>query len=224
MKFQVPSDVLADSVAWAARTLPTRPSSPVLSGILITATDSGLELSTFDYETSAKAIISAEIFEPGETLVSGRLLADICRSFPAKNVEVTLQETKLVLTCGSARFSLPIMPVSEYPALPNLPEAKGEISSAEFATSVTQAVTASGRDDMLPVLTGVRLEFNESNISMLATDRFRLSSRDISWSPAIPGLDMAALVPAKVLSETAKSLTTSEKITISLATDRKSVV
>ena len=51
MKFRVDRDVLADAVAWAARSLPVRPSVPVLSGLLIEASDDGLVLSTFDYET-----------------------------------------------------------------------------------------------------------------------------------------------------------------------------
>ncbi|HEX3295584.1 MAG TPA: DNA polymerase III subunit beta, partial [Nocardioides sp.] len=90
MKFRVDRDVLADAVAWAARSLPVRPSVPVLSGLLIEASDDGLVLSTFDYETSARATLSAEVSDEGKALVSGRLLSDICRSLPAKPVEMTL--------------------------------------------------------------------------------------------------------------------------------------
>ena len=80
MKFRVDRDVLADAVAWAARSLPVRPSVPVLSGLLIEASDDGLVLSTFDYETSARATLCAEVSDEGQALVSGRLLSDICRS------------------------------------------------------------------------------------------------------------------------------------------------
>src|SRR5204862_98842 len=76
-----------------------------------------------------------------------------------------------------------------------------------FAHAVSQAVTAAGRDDMLPVLTGVRLEIDGPRISLLATDRFRLSQRELDWSPRTPDESLAALVPAKVLGETARSLT-----------------
>ena len=68
MKFRVDRDVLADAVAWAARSLPVRPSVPVLSGLLIEASDDGLVLSTFDYETSARATLSAETSSIGNSL------------------------------------------------------------------------------------------------------------------------------------------------------------
>ncbi len=222
MKFRVERDVLADAVAWTARALPLRPSAPVLAGLLIEAgtidgTD-GLRLSTFDYETSARATLNADVSAEGSALVSGRLLADICRSLPNKPVDVAIDGPKVTLTCGSARFSLQTMPVADYPSLPEMPEARGTVKSELFAHAVAQAVTAAGRDDMLPVLTGVRLEMDGSSIAMLATDRFRLAQRELEWEPGAPDLSAAALVPAKVLADTAKSLTGGSEITIALST------
>lgn len=217
MKFRVERDVFADAVAWAARSLPVRPSSPVLAGLLIEASDSGLVLSTFDYETSARADLTAEVSDEGSALVSGRLLADICRSLPAKPIEMQLEGPRVSLVCGSARFSLQTMPVDDYPKLPQMPAATGTVSSNDFAHAVAQAVTAAGRDDMLPVLTGVRIEIDGSTMSLLATDRFRLSHRELTWNPHTPDASVAALVPAKVLGDTAKSLTSGAEVTIALS-------
>ncbi len=226
MKFRVERDVLADAVAWTARALPIRPSAPVLAGLLIEAgsfengtgaAGEGLQLSTFDYETSARATLDADVSEEGRALVSGRLLADICRSLPNKPVEMSIEGTKVTLTCGSARFSLQTMPVEDYPTLPQMPEARGTVSSSVFAHAVAQAVTAAGRDDMLPVLTGVRLELDGDSIAMLATDRFRLSQRELTWTPSAPDIDSAALVPAKVLADTAKALVGGNEISIALS-------
>ncbi len=221
MKFRVERDVLADAVAWTARALPLRPSAPVLAGLLIEAGSfegsDGLQLSTFDYETSARATLNADVSAEGRALVSGRLLADICRSLPNKPVEMSIDGAKVTLTCGSSRFSLQTMPVEDYPSLPTMPESRGRVPSEAFAHAVQQAVTAAGRDDMLPVLTGVRLEMDGSSISMLATDRFRLSQRDLEWNPGTPDLSTAALVPAKVLADTAKSLTGGTEISIALS-------
>jgi DNA polymerase-3 subunit beta len=143
VKFRVDRDVLADAVAWAARSLPVRPSAPVLAGLLIDASDEGLVLSSFDYETSARATLKADVSDEGRALVSGRLLADICRSLPAKPVEMVLDGTRVSLTCGSARFSLQTMPVEDYPTLPDMPAATGTVQSDEFSHAVAQAVTAS---------------------------------------------------------------------------------
>jgi DNA polymerase III subunit beta len=217
VKFRVERDVLADAVAWAARSLPVRPSVPVLAGLLIEATDDGLVLSTFDYETSARATLTAQVSDEGRALVSGRLLADICRSLPDKPVDMALDGARVSLTCGSARFSLQTMPVEDYPTLPDMPAATGTVDAEAFAHAVAQAVTAAGRDDMLPVLTGVRIEIDGSTISLLATDRFRLSHRELDWNPRTPDESAAALVPARVLGDTAKSLTAGGEVTIALA-------
>jgi DNA polymerase-3 subunit beta len=221
VKFRVERDVLADAVAWTARALPIRPSAPVLAGLLIEAGSfdgaDGLQLSTFDYETSARATLNADVSEEGTALVSGRLLADICRSLPNKPVEMSIEGPKVTLTCGSARFSLQTMPVDDYPTLPQMPEARGTVPSQAFAAAVSQAVTAAGRDDMLPVLTGVRLELDGDSISMLATDRFRLSQRELTWSPGASDIDAAALVPARVLADTAKALTGGSEISIAMS-------
>ncbi|CAA9321782.1 MAG: DNA polymerase III beta subunit [uncultured Nocardioidaceae bacterium] len=219
MKFSVERDVLTDAVAWAARSLPLRPSAPVLAGLLVETDDSGdgLVLSTFDYETSARATVPASVQDDGKALVSGRLLADICRSLPNKPVHMALDGAKVVLTCGQAKFTLQTMPVDEYPTLPAMPESSGTVSSELFAQAVGQAVTAAGRDDMLPVLTGVRIEIDGEMMSLLATDRFRLSLRELTWNPDATDAEANALVPARVLADTARALTAGSTVTIALA-------
>ncbi|MGI8614130.1 MAG: DNA polymerase III subunit beta [Nocardioidaceae bacterium] len=216
MKFRIERDVLADAVAWTARSLPSRPSVPVLAGLLIEATADGLSLSGFDYETSTQATLAAEVADEGTVLVSGRLLADICRSLPDRPVEVTRDGTKVSVVCGTARFSLQTMPVEDYPTLPSMPTASGTVSSDVFSQAVAQAVSAAGRDDMLPLLTGVRMEIEGASVSLMATDRFRASLRDISWSPEQSDSSLHALVPARVLAETAKSLAPGTELSLAV--------
>lgn len=217
MKFRIERDTLADAVAWTARSLPTRPSVPVLAGMLIESTDDGLTLSGFDYETSTRATLPAEVSADGRALVSGRLLAEICKSLPPKPIDVSLDGTKVTVICGNARFSLQTMPVEEYPQLPDMPSSSGSVKSDLFATAVSQAVAAAGRDEMLPLLTGVRLEMEGAAISLMATDRFRASLRDLDWFPEEGDISANALVPARVLGETARALTSGSDITIAIA-------
>jgi DNA polymerase-3 subunit beta len=220
VKFRVERDVLAEAVAWAARSLPARPPVPVLAGLMLDATpDNGgrLVLSSFDYEVSARVEVAADISEPGVALVSGRLLADISRSLPARPVEVSTDASKVVVTCGSSRFTLLTLPVEDYPSLPEMPGASGSLRGEEFAAAVAQVAVAAGRDDTLPVLTGVRLEIEGETVTMAATDRYRLAVRDLPWTPEQSGLSAIALVPARTLSETAKSLATADKVTVALA-------
>ncbi len=217
MKFRIDRDVLADAVSWTARSLPNRPSVPVLAGLLLSTQNNELTLSGFDYETSTRATLPADVTEDGQALVSGRLLAEIVKALPPKSVDVELDGAKVRVSCGSARFNLQTMPVDEYPRLPDMPASTGTVDASEFATAVSQASAAAGRDDMLPLLTGVRLELEGSTVSLLATDRFRASLRDLTWFPESSDVSAHALVPAKVLSDTARSLTAGKDITIAIA-------
>lgn len=218
MKFRIDRDALADAVAWTARSLPTRPTVPVLAGLMVESTDGGIALSGFDYETSARSTVDADVADEGRALVSGRLLADICKSLPSRPVDVSVDGTKVSLVCGSSRFSLQTMPVEDYPQLPAMPTASGTVSSDAFATAVAQAVAAAGRDDVLQLLTGVRIELDGSTISLLATDRFRASLRELSWFPENPDTSATAVVPARSLSEIAKSFTSGGELTMAIAT------
>ena len=217
MKIRVERDVLAEAVAWTARSIPTRPGTlPQLSGVLVTTGTDGLTMSGFDYETSARVTIPADVADDGQVLVSGRLLADISRALPNKPVDVSLDGTKLAVTCGSSRFSLQTMPVEDYPALPEMPEVAGTVDGEVFAAAVSQAVTAAGRDDMLPVLTGVKIEIEGPTLSLLATDRFRLSLRELQWHPEQSELTSTALVPARVLADVARSLSGGGQLSVAL--------
>ena len=205
LKFRLVREDFADAVAWVARILPTRPTVPVLSGVLLTGSDAGLTISGYDYEVSAEVQVSAEIASPGSVLVSGRLLSDITRALPAKPVDVSVEGTRASLICGSARFSLPTMAVEDYPALPALPEDTGVISSELFAEAIGQVAVAAGRDDTLPMLTGIRVEISGEKVVLAATDRFRLAVRELTWSTESADIEAAVLVPAKTLAEAAKA-------------------
>jgi DNA polymerase III subunit beta len=216
VKIVLERDVLADAVAWTARALPARPTVPVLAGIRLQAADD-LVLSSFDYDVSAQATVPVTTEQPGSALVSGRLLAEISRSLPAKPVHISAEAGRAVLTCGSATFTLLTMPEEEYPALPEMPPPAGTVGSDAFATAVSQSATAAGRDDTLPALTGVRIEIEGDTLTMVSTDRYRLAVRELRWTPARPDLSAAVLVPARALVETARSLTSSAQVSIALA-------
>ncbi|WP_406284539.1 DNA polymerase III subunit beta [Embleya sp. NBC_00896] len=221
MKFRVERDVLADAVAWTARSLPARPAVPVLAGLLLEAAEQRLTLSSFDYEVSARGGVEAEVDEPGRVLVSGRLLADISKSLPNRPVEFSTDGAKVTVVCGSARFTLPTLPVEDYPALPDMPTAAGSVPGDIFAAAVAQVAIAAGRDDTLPMLTGVRVEIEGDTVTLAATDRYRLAVRQFLWKPEADGLSSAiALVPAKTLNDTAKSLTHGDSVQIALSGDK----
>ncbi|EUA63754.1 DNA polymerase III, beta subunit [Mycobacteroides abscessus 1948] len=184
--------------------------------MLLTAHDTGLTLSGFDYEVSAQVKVPAEVAAAGNALVSGRLLSDITRSLPNKPVDVALEGTRLLISCGSAKFSLPSMPVEDYPALPSLPEETGALGADVFSEAIGQVAVAAGKDDTLPMLTGIRVEINGDTVVLAATDRFRLAVRELNWTSGSGETSAAVLVPAKTLSEAAKSASSGSDVQLAL--------
>ncbi len=218
MELRVERDALADAVVWTARSLPARPPMQVLLGLLLEAGDEGLAVSGFDYEVSSRITVPAQIGDAGRVLVPGRLLSDIVRALPAQPVDLRLEGSRVVLTCGAARFTLPTMQVEDYPSLPDMPATAGALESDVFASAVQQVALAAGKDDTLPVLTGVRVEIDGESLTLAATDRYRLAVRSLPWRPADPGLTTTALVPARTLAEVAKALTAGPEVAVALAT------
>ncbi|RMI42131.1 DNA polymerase III subunit beta [Streptomyces triticirhizae] len=217
MKIRVERDVLAEAVAWAARSLPARPPVPVLAGLLLKAEGGALSLSGFDYEVSARVSVEVDVEDEGTVLVSGRLLADICRSLPNRPVEISSDGVRVTVVCGSSRFTLHTLPVEEYPALPQMPTATGTVSAEVFASAVSQVAIAAGRDDTLPVLTGVRVEIEGDTVTLASTDRYRFAVREFLWKPEVADVSAVALVPAKTLLDTAKSLSGGDTVSLALA-------
>jgi DNA polymerase-3 subunit beta len=217
VKIRVERDVLAEAVAWAARSLPARPPAPVLAGLLLKSEEGQLSLSSFDYEVSARVSVDAEVEEEGTVLVSGRLLADICRALPNRPVEISTDGVRATVVCGSSRFTLHTLPVEEYPALPQMPGATGTVPGEVFASAAAQVAIAAGRDDTLPVLTGVRIEIEGDTVTLASTDRYRFAVREFLWKPENPEASAVALVPAKTLLDTAKALTSGDSVILALS-------
>ena len=217
MKFTIEQNKLVDVVNWVSRSLSTRPIQTALLGIVIDADVNKVVLSGSDLETASRATTDAEVSTPGKVLVPGKLLADISRSLPNKPVTIQLDGTRVLVNAGSAKFTLPVLPINEYPNLPEMPEALGTIDADLFNQAVAQVSTAAGKDDSLPSLTGVHVEVNGENITMAATDRYRLAVRELTFSPARPNTEAVALVRARTLHDAAKTLATAKNVNIALA-------
>ena len=138
--------------------------------------------------------------------MSGRLLADICRSLPSAPVDVETDGNKVTLTCRRSSFHLATMPEAEYPPLPALPTISGTVPGRFVCPGGIRGIIAASKDDTLPILTGVRMEIEDDLITLLATDRYRLAMREVPWKPVTPGISTSALVKAKTLNEVAKTL------------------
>ena len=203
MKFQADREVLSDAVSFLVRLLSPRPQLPQLSGVMIEATKDEVVLSIFDYEVAARVKIAAAVEAPGKVLVQARLLSEIVSKLPALSVSLVIDETRLQVTSGSSKFSLSSMATTDYPDTPDFPAATGKVSASEFTNSVAKVASAASREEVTPVLTAVMIQADAKNLTMVATDRFRVAVKSLPWTGK--AIDRDVLIPARVLNEIAKT-------------------
>jgi DNA polymerase III subunit beta len=204
MKLTTQPGTLAAAVKFAARALTARAAYPILGGLKITAADGGAEVAAFDYETSARARIDADVGEPGTVLTPGRLLTGIAAQLPRQPVELASDGAALTVTAGRTRYTLRLLPADDYPALPELAAPAGQADAAEFAAAVRQVVVAASRDDTLPALCAIQVTFTADAIIMVATDRYRAALRELPWQPSGDQLPPPVLIPAPALADVAR--------------------
>jgi len=222
MKFQADREVLIDAVSFVVRLLSPKPQLPQLSGVLINAEAGTVTFSVFDYEVAAKVTVQAATETEGKVLVQARLLSEIVSKLPGDSVSLELQDSRMLVKSGSSKFSLSSMSLAEYPNIPEPPSASGKISSEEFAESVAQVSVAASREEVTPVLTAVMLTVSDKEMALVATDRFRVAVKNVSWKGS--GSEQEILIPARVANEIAKTFSHENEVEIGLAEGDKLMV
>ena len=222
MKFQADREVLSDAISFVVRLLSPKPQLPQLSGVMIDATNNQVTLSIFDYEVTAKVSISAAVDQPGKVLVQARLLAEIVSKLPSDSVSMALNESRVQVSSGSSKFSLSAMSTSDYPETPGTSSASGKVAASDFAHAVAQVAVAASREEVTPVLTAVMISTKAKNISLVATDRFRVAVNSTSWQGS--ELDRDILIPAKVISEIAKTFSQEGDLEIGFGIDERDMI
>ena len=199
----------ADALAAASRAVPTRPTMPVLMGVLLEADGDGLRITGTDQETTVRAKIPAAVETGGKALIPGRLLANIAARLPNKPIRIESDAGSAIISAGRTRFEIPEIPIDNYPPLAATPEEVGSIDGDLLASMVKGVGVAAGTDVTLPMLTGIQIVAEDGLMTMAATDRFRLAVRRCDWE----GGNFTVLAPAKPLAEALKYLT-GETVTI----------
>ncbi|CAN5302444.1 DNA polymerase III subunit beta [soil metagenome] len=204
MKFRAERSEFADAAMWALRTVGARATLPALSGVKLEVSGDRLSLSSTDLEIASELSVAVQADRDGMALVPGRLLGDVVRSLPNAAVSAEVDGDRLHLVCGRAQFALRLMPVEDFPALPQISEqaAIAVMKAEEFARTVAQVARASSTDDARPVLTGVSLEASAGSLTAAATDSYRLAVRTVPWDA---GAETTALVPRRALDEARRS-------------------
>ncbi|MCW2903967.1 MAG: polymerase subunit beta [Streptosporangiaceae bacterium] len=204
--FTIPAGVLAAAADWAVRAAPAKTVIPIMQGILVDAGDQ-VTVSGFDYECRATVTVEPiAVATPGRFLVPGAFFAAVTKS-ATKGDDLRLEAagSSLTVTAPRARWEVPLMPLEEYPALPDPGEPVGTVDAEVFQRALRRVISAASLDQTLPMLTGVKITADDEYLEMAATDRFRLTAARIPWKPGKPGQKLDVLISGQILKLTGRA-------------------
>jgi DNA polymerase III subunit beta len=225
LKLTAKREDLVAKLSIVSRAVSTRAATQALSGILLEAGAGGVTLSATDLEMGLRTGLDAEVEGEGAVLLPGRLLAEIARSLAGQSVEIETREAEgdVEIRSAGSSFHLRVLPAEDFP---RFPEEEGEplkIPAAALASTVELVARAASRDDMRPVLTGVFVTASGKEMTMVATDSYRLAVKRTELESEIGG-ELEANVPARALRELARLLAAEGAESVSVALLRNQAV
>ncbi len=218
MKLTIPRDEFVSKLSIVSRAVSTRAMTQALAGLLLTASDDGVLLSATDGEMGMRTKLDAEVAAPGSVLLPGRLLAELARSLAAPSVEIEARDAErdVEIRSGSSNFHLHVLPVEDFPKLPDETEQPLKIPARALAETIDLVANAASRDDMRPVLTGVLVTASGEEMTMVATDSYRLAVKRTALEGGVGG-ELEANIPARALRELARVVPDGEgEVSVSL--------
>ena len=210
MKFTVNKSDITEAVSNIQRAVSTKTSIPALEGILLSATETGLELCAYDLELGITTVIPAFVMEPGKAVLSAKLFSDIVRRTPAETVTVSVDEKNMAtLESGYSRFSIIGIPAEEFPELPKLSDSTQiSLPGALLKSMIRQTLFAIAESDAKPIHQGSLFSLENGILDVVRVDGYRLAVRR---EPVDFSEDLSFVVPGKTLSELLKLIKDSEE-------------
>ncbi len=210
MKFTVNKSDITEAVSNIQRAVSTKTSIPALEGILLSATETGLELCAYDLELGITTVIPAFVIEPGKAVLSAKLFSDIVRRTPAETVTVSVDEKNMAtLESGYSRFSIIGIPAEEFPELPKLSDSTQiSLPGALLKSMIRQTLFAIAESDAKPIHQGSLFSLENGILDVVSVDGYRLAVRR---EPVDFSEDLSFVVPGKTLSELLKLIKDSEE-------------
>ncbi len=205
MKITTSRQALLDALLVVSRAVSARAALQALSGILFTTDDGGARLRATDMELGLEVGLDGEVEGGGSVVLPGRLLVEVARSLPEGSVTLALREAErdVEISAGSSRFHLRTLPADDFPRFPDAEGDPVELPAAPLRDTINRVARAASRDEARPVLTGVLVTVEGSELTMVATDSYRLAVKRTQLESGVPER-LEANVPARALRELAR--------------------
>lgn len=207
MKFTCEKALLVSALSVAGRTVAQRSTIACLEGILLRASEDGLELTGYNLETGITVTVGADVTDAGECVMPARLFSDIIRKMPDEEITVTVDEKMQVSVRGGvSSFRITAMDSDDYPELPNVRTELGvTMPQSVLREMISGTIFSVSENQARPIHTGCLFEIDGNRFDLVAVDTIRLARR--SWDSEEPlGEHRRFVVPAASLREVEKIL------------------
>jgi DNA polymerase-3 subunit beta len=206
MKITADREAFLGQLQLASRVASTRSAIQALSGVQLLAAEDGCELRATDMDVSLRVPVEARVLRPGSVVLPARLLLDVARSLPASEVSLELRpaEQDVELISASATFQIRTLRSEDFPPFPD-PDPGSAVSMPveSFIQTATLVAGSASRDETRPVLTGILVSASGQELSMVATDSYRLSVKETTLASSLSSA-FEVNVPARALQELAR--------------------
>ncbi len=225
LKLSIARTDLVAAAGLVGRAVSSRATLPALGGIQLDAGERGLTLRATDLELSLTREAGGTIESPGTVLLPARLFGDVVRALPEGPVTLVYRSDQrdVELSAAAARFHLRTLAGDDFPRLPQLDGDTVSLPASPLARTIELVARAASRDEVRPILTGVLVVAEESTLTMVATDSYRLSVKH-SQLDELVAARLEANVPAKALRELARIAVQEGAERVDIALGRNQVV
>jgi DNA polymerase-3 subunit beta len=220
MKLSIARSELLEALNVVSKGMSSRSTLPILSGVLLSASEGVLSLQSTDLEVSVKHACPALIEDEGQTVIPGKLLGDIVRSLPEAAVTLETDGEVVVVRCLQSSFTVRTLNPNDFPKFPQIDiEKTVSLPASTMSLMVKKVSKAVSRDETRAVLTGVLLVIEGPQLRMVATDSYRLAvAESLIDQPASE--DMEVVIPGRALEEAIRLASTSSKVVLGITANQ----
>ena len=212
MKAIIERSTLLKSLSHVQSVVERRNTIPILSNVLIEASDNGsLRLTATDLDLQIVESVHAQVESAGATTVSAHTLFEIARKLPeGSEVLLNAADGKMQVVAGRARFNLQTLPRDDFPVIAegDLPTAF-ELPAASLVQIIDKTRFAISTEETRYYLNGIFFHVAEDNgvpvLKAAATDGHRLARVTLPRPDGADGMP-DIIVPRKCVGEVRKLL------------------
>ena len=215
MKFTVSQSALARALSVVSKGVAGNTTIPILSGVCIHADNGTLEFQTTNLTISVRHRIAANVEEPGDVVISGRILSSIVKELPDSAISFDGGERTVSISCGSTSFRLNTLPAADFPEFPTYSLSNQvELPSELLSSMVDKVYRVTSKDLARPTLSGILLTVEQNVIRLVAIDSFRMAMCDSNTETSGLESQFKAIVPGNVFHDVLSLPSITEKILI----------